>query len=123
MDLETGEHLIFEGHPSWRSILGFYLKGLVVAVLCGAIATYNDRGGIRGPANYRALIARRGRMEGFIIFDYAKRYAEATAEMAGWYSEGKLQSREDVVEGLETFPDTFLRLFSGENVGKLVLKV
>jgi uncharacterized membrane protein YdbT with pleckstrin-like domain len=38
MDLETGEHLIFEGHPSWRSILGFYLKGLVVAALCGAIA-------------------------------------------------------------------------------------
>jgi uncharacterized membrane protein YdbT with pleckstrin-like domain len=38
MDLERGEHLIFEGHPSWRSILGFYLKGLVVAVLCGAIA-------------------------------------------------------------------------------------
>jgi uncharacterized membrane protein YdbT with pleckstrin-like domain len=38
MDLENGEHLIFEGHPSWRSILGFYLKGLVVAVLCGAIA-------------------------------------------------------------------------------------
>jgi uncharacterized membrane protein YdbT with pleckstrin-like domain len=38
MDLESGEHLIFEGHPSWRSILGFYLKGLVIAAVCGAIA-------------------------------------------------------------------------------------
>ncbi|MEA2183377.1 MAG: hypothetical protein QOF69_2562, partial [Solirubrobacteraceae bacterium] len=38
MDLEPGEHIIFEGHPSWRSILGFYIKGLVVAAIGGAIA-------------------------------------------------------------------------------------
>jgi NADPH-dependent curcumin reductase CurA len=43
--------------------------------------------------------------------------------MAGWMAAGKLKSREDVVEGLETFPDTFLKLFTGENVGKLILKV
>ncbi|MFO5963452.1 NADP-dependent oxidoreductase, partial [Pseudomonas aeruginosa] len=43
--------------------------------------------------------------------------------MATWLAEGKLQSREDIVEGLETFPETLLKLFSGENFGKLVLKV
>ncbi|MEA2348748.1 MAG: hypothetical protein QOG62_2535 [Thermoleophilaceae bacterium] len=95
-------------------------KGRVA--ICGAISQYNESEP-KGPKNYLSLIVNRARMEGFIIFDYFKQYAEATAEMAGWYSEGKLQSKEDVVEGLETFPDTFLRLFSGENVGKLVLKV
>jgi len=62
-------------------------------------------------------------MEGFIVFDYASRYQEAAVQMAGWLMAGKLKSREDIVPGLETFPDTLLKLFSGENKGKLVLKV
>ena len=90
--------------------------------LCGAISQYNATE-LKGPANYLSLLVNRARMEGFIIFDFFSRYGEATAELARWYSEGKLQSKDDVVDGLETFPDTFLRLFSGENVGKLVLKV
>ena len=57
------------------------------------------------------------------MFDYADRYAEAAREMAGWMAAGKLKSREHVVEGLETFPETLLKLFKGENLGKLVLKV
>ena len=58
-----------------------------------------------------------------VVFDYANRYAEAAREMAGWMAAGKLKSREDIVEGLETFPDTLLKLFKGENTGKLILKV
>ncbi len=58
-----------------------------------------------------------------VVFDYADRYAEAAREMAGWMAAGKLKSREHVVAGLETFPDTLLMLFKGENLGKLVLKV
>jgi len=58
-----------------------------------------------------------------VLFDYASRYGEAAREMAGWMAKGQLKSREDVVEGLETFPDTLLKLFKGENTGKLVLKV
>ena len=58
-----------------------------------------------------------------LVFDYADRYAHAVQEMAGWMAAGKLKSREDIVEGLETFPDTFLKLFKGENLGKLILKV
>ena len=49
--------------------------------------------------------------------------AEALREMAGWRAAGKLKSREDVVAGLETFPETLLKLFTGENFGKLVIKV
>jgi NADPH-dependent curcumin reductase CurA len=62
-------------------------------------------------------------MTGMVVFDYASRYAEAAREMAGWMATGQLKSREDVVAGLETFPDTLLKLFKGENTGKLVLKV
>src|SRR5580704_15920872 len=90
--------------------------------LCGAISQYNSKA-IEGPKNYLSLLINRARMEGFIVFDYASRYQEAAVQMAGWLMAGKLKSREDIVPGLETFPDTLLKLFSGENKGKLVLKV
>jgi len=92
-------------------------------VICGAISQYNSTTGIKGPSNYLSLLVNSARMEGFIVFNYASRYAEAAREMAGWLAAGKMKSREDIVEGFETFPDTLLRLFRGENVGKLMLKL
>jgi hypothetical protein len=62
-------------------------------------------------------------MEGFLVFDFVKDYPPALAEMAGWIESGRLKSREDIHEGIENFNDTFLRLFSGEKQGKLVLKI
>jgi NADPH-dependent curcumin reductase CurA len=97
------------------------MRGRVV--LCGAIATYNDRGGLTGPANYRSLIIRRGRMEGFIIIDYFGRLPEAQAEIGQWLTEGKLKSAEHVVEGLERAPDALNLLFTGGNTGKVIVKV
>ncbi len=92
-------------------------------VICGAISQYNSESGYQGPSNYMSLLVNRARMEGFVVFDYAKRYGEAAREMGGWLAQGQLKSREHVVEGLEKFHETFLRLFSGEKMGKLVLKV
>jgi NADPH-dependent curcumin reductase CurA len=92
-------------------------------VLCGAISQYNNEGAMRGPSNYMSLLVNRASMEGFVVFDFADRYLDAATEMAGWMADGKLKSREDIVEGLETFPDTLMKLFAGENIGKLVLKV
>lgn len=92
-------------------------------VLCGAISQYNAQDGMRGPANYMSLLVNHASMTGFVISDYGERYAEGAREMAEWLGAGKLKSREDIAEGLETFPDTLLRLFKGENTGKLVLKV
>ncbi|MGB8950880.1 MAG: NADP-dependent oxidoreductase [Candidatus Sulfotelmatobacter sp.] len=92
-------------------------------VICGAISQYNNTGPVQGPRNYLSLLVYRATMKGMLVFDYADRYAEAREEMAGWMAAGKLKSREDIVEGLETFPDTFLKLFRGENLGKLILKV
>jgi NADPH-dependent curcumin reductase CurA len=91
--------------------------------LCGAISQYNSSGGMTGPRNYMSLLVSRASMTGFLVFDYADRYAEAARELGGWMAEGRLKSREQVVEGLETFPETLLMLFRGENDGKLVLKV
>jgi NADPH-dependent curcumin reductase CurA len=92
-------------------------------IICGAISQYNSTTGVKGPANYLSLLVNRATMTGMVVFDYADRYAEAGREMAGWIAAGKLKTREDIVSGLETFPDTLLKLFAGENFGKLVLKV
>jgi NADPH-dependent curcumin reductase CurA len=61
-------------------------------------------------------------MTGFVIFDYAQRFPEAAAKLAGWLETEELRSREDVVHaGIERFPEILLRLFRGENTGKLVM--
>jgi len=92
-------------------------------VICGAISQYNNTTPVRAPSNYLSLLVNRARMEGMVVFDYADRYPQARRDIAAWIASGKLKSREDIVEGLQTFPETLLKLFSGENFGKLVLKV
>ncbi|HUP07347.1 MAG TPA: NADP-dependent oxidoreductase [Caldimonas sp.] len=93
-------------------------------VICGAISQYNATEGVRGPANYLSLLVNRARMEGMVVFDYAARFPQAIAELAGDLKAGRLKSREDVVTGgIEQFPATLLKLFRGENFGKLVLEV
>jgi NADPH-dependent curcumin reductase CurA len=92
-------------------------------IICGAISQYNNTTAVQGPKNYLSLLVNRARMEGIVVFDYAKRYPEAVAEMAAYLKDGRMKSKEDVVVGLETFPDTLLKLFNGENFGKLVLQV
>jgi NADPH-dependent curcumin reductase CurA len=92
-------------------------------VICGAISQYNATDSVAGPSNYLSLLVNRASMTGFIVFDFAQRYPEAARELGAWRAAGKLKSREDVVSGIETFPQTLLKLFSGENQGKLVLAV
>jgi hypothetical protein len=93
-------------------------------VICGAVSQYNATEGVRGPANYLSLLVARASMIGMVVFDYAARFGEAATEIAGWMREGRLISREDVVDGgVSAFPDTLLKLFAGENIGKLVLRV
>ncbi len=92
-------------------------------VICGAISQYNNTTPIQGPRNYMSLLVNRARMEGFVVFDYSARYGEAIEQMAQWLRAGKLKSREDIVDGIENFPATLLKLFSGENFGKLILRV
>jgi len=93
-------------------------------IICGAISQYNNTGAVEGPKNYLSLLVNRARMEGIVVFDYADRYHLAIAEMAGYLKDGRMKSKEDVVQGgVAVFPDTLGKLFSGENFGKLVLQV
>lgn len=91
-------------------------------VISGAISQYNSAR-FRGPNNYMALLSQRARMEGFVVFDFARRYPEAAAQLVQWMNEGKLVAKEHIVEGIEAFPSALLRLFTGDKLGKLVLAV
>ncbi len=92
-------------------------------VICGAISQYNNTEAVKGPANYLSLLVNRARMEGIVVFDYAPKYKEAAIEIGAWLAAKKMISKEHVVEGIDTFPETLMKLFKGENFGKLVLKV
>ncbi|WP_273454658.1 NADP-dependent oxidoreductase [Nevskia ramosa] len=92
-------------------------------IVCGAISQYNNTTPIAGPKNYLSLLVNRARMEGIVVFDWADRYPEAITAIAGWMREGRYVSREDIVPGIEQFPDTLLKLFRGENFGKLIIEV
>lgn len=91
--------------------------------LCGLISRYNATKPVPGPYNFVNLLARRVRLQGFIVIDYMNRAQEGVAELAKWYKEGKLKYRVDIVEGLEQAPRAVNKLFEGSNQGKLVLKV
>ena len=91
-------------------------------VICGAISQYNETIA-KGPANYLSLLVNRARMEGMVVFDYARSYGDAVAQLAEWMQAGKLQSREDIYVGIENFYETFSRLFNGQKTGKLILDI
>ncbi len=96
-------------------------KGRVV--LCGGISQYNATDSFYAPKNYLSLLVNRGRMEGFIIFDFAKKYLEAARDMVGWMQEGKIKGEYSIYNGIENFRENFLRLFSGDKRGKVILKI
>jgi len=92
-------------------------------VMCGGISGYNEKEPPPGPRNLMNVIIKRARMEGFIVIDYAPRFPAAAEELAGWVRAGKIAHQEDIQEGIENAPKTFLRLFEGKNTGKQLLKL
>ncbi|HEU4427603.1 MAG TPA: NADP-dependent oxidoreductase [Myxococcota bacterium] len=92
-------------------------------VLCGGISAYNEVTPPPGPRNLMNLVIQRARMEGFIVIDYAARFGEARAKLKSWLDAGELVHQEDVVTGIENAPAALLRLFSGKNLGKQLVKV
>jgi NADPH-dependent curcumin reductase CurA len=92
-------------------------------VICGGVSAYDSAEPPPGLKNYLNLVSKRGRMEGFLVFDYLPRAAEALGALAGWVKAGKLKHRVDVQHGLENAPATLRRLFEGKNEGKQLLRV
>jgi NADPH-dependent curcumin reductase CurA len=110
------------GGPTLEAALALLrLHGRIV--LCGLVSQYTVAGAPAGPSNLANLLVRRGRMEGFIVFDHAHEAGTAFADLVRWHREGRLQYRLDVVEGLEHAPSAVNRLFDGTNAGKLVVRV
>ena len=91
--------------------------------LCGAISQYDTAELAPGPRNILNLIPQRGRMEGFILLDYRDRFLDGILQLGQWVQEGRIRYAEDIVDGLENAPAAFRRLFSGQNTGKLIIKV
>lgn len=92
-------------------------------VVCGQIDQYNATRPPRGPRFLWHLIVKRARVEGFLVFEFWPRFAEARRQIAEWLKEGKVKYRETIVDGLENAPEAFIGLFHGANVGKQLVRV
>ena len=90
---------------------------------CGLISSYNATAPVPGPYNYDMILMQRLKVQGFIVLDYGARYPEAIQALSGWIASGKLKVRQDVVDGLEHALKTLKKLFTGENTGKLMIRV
>jgi NADPH-dependent curcumin reductase CurA len=97
------------------------MKGRVV--ICGLISAYNATAPMTGPQHFQRVLMKRLRIEGFIVTDFLARFPEAAMQIARWLLEGKIKTRETVVEGLESALDALNKLFTGENTGKLYIKL
>jgi NADPH-dependent curcumin reductase CurA len=119
-----GVNMIFENVGG--DVLDAGLMNLAMharVLLCGLISEYNSDSGKVGARNIWQLIVKRATMQGFLIADYVPRFAEGGMQIAQWMGEGRMRVDEDVQEGLENAYGAFMRLFSGENTGKLILKI
>jgi hypothetical protein len=91
--------------------------------LCGAISNYNAADDPTPIRNYMNLVVARARIQGFLVLDYHDRFPEAALQLVAWAGEGRLRWRDHIVEGLEAAPRALNMLFSGENTGKLMVRV
>ena len=92
-------------------------------VICGQISEYNSEHPPSGPRPAHQLIKKSARIEGFVAFDFKDEFNEAKKELAAWYNSGQLKYKENRIEGFEKIPAAFIGLFSGENIGKQMIKV
>jgi NADPH-dependent curcumin reductase CurA len=90
---------------------------------CGMIASYNNAEPVPGPNNLMLIVGKKIRINGFIVSDHGDMREQFLADMIPWIQQGKIKSRETLTEGLENAVDAFLGLFSGENFGKMVVKI
>jgi len=119
-----GIDVYFDNVGSWISDAVYPLINLRARIaICGMIAEYNlDKPELAARVT-RHLLTNRARMEGFIVFDFAKRYGEGLAAMAGWIKDGRLKYKEDIAEGIESAPRALMRLFKSENFGKQLVRL
>lgn len=132
---ESAKHRIRDLAPEgidilWDNVGGPLLDDLLAriarkarVVICGGIARYEQAGRPAGPSNYFNIVFRSATIEGFLLSDFTADFATGRKRLLEWHREGSLIYRDEIVDGLERAPQTLMRLFSGDNVGKLLIKV
>lgn len=91
--------------------------------VCGQIANYNAKVPPQGPRVARTLLTKQSTMQGFIVFNFEHIYVEAIEAISNWIKSGEIIYKEDVYKGFDNIPSTFMKLFEGENFGKLIVDV
>ncbi|MDP9102382.1 MAG: NADP-dependent oxidoreductase, partial [Pseudomonadota bacterium] len=91
--------------------------------LCGAISMYNDAVPPPGPSNLMLAVGKQIRLEGFIVSNHFDMMPAFVKDVAAWVQGGKLTWRETIDEGIEAAPGAFMKLFTGENMGKMLVKL
>ena len=91
--------------------------------VCGMIARYNDDTPMPGPANLTQIVAKKLTIRGFIVSDHYDVYKAFVSDLSEWMMAGKVKARDTVFEGIEKTPDAFAGLFTGQNIGKMLVKV
>lgn len=90
--------------------------------ICGAISQYDDMDNVTGPSMYLRLAERQSLMEGFAYFHFPERIPVATEELKTWLIDGSLQMPEEILEGIDRYPEALQFMFGGGNLGKLMVK-
>jgi NADPH-dependent curcumin reductase CurA len=120
----NGVDVYFDNVGGWITDAVMFRLNLHARIqICGQISQYNNEKPEMGPRLLSLLIAKRTRIEGFLVFDYAQRYREGVTELAQWLKAGKLKYKEDITEGLENAPRKLIGLLEGENFGKALIKI
>ena len=91
--------------------------------ICGQVAHANDTQPSTGPRMWRQILVARAKVQGFLVFDYAARYASALEQLSQWVRSGQIKYHEDIIEGFENMPRALIGLFRGENLGKRLVKI
>jgi NADPH-dependent curcumin reductase CurA len=118
-----GVNVFFDnvGGPTLDAVLdNLALRARVV--ICGAISQYDDMDNVTGPSLYLRLAERQSTMEGFAYFHFPESIGPATAELAKWLADGSLVLSEEILEGIERYPEALQFMFSGGNIGKLLVR-
>jgi hypothetical protein len=92
-------------------------------VLCGMISLYNEEALPPGPPHIVLAIGKRLKLQGFILTDHQGDMPAFIQDMAGWVRDGRIRWRETIDEGIDSAPSAFLKLFTGENIGKMLVKL
>ena len=91
-------------------------------VICGAISQYDDLDNVTGPSMYLRLAERQSSMEGFAFFHFPESIGPAGAELRKWLDDGSLVMDEEILDGIERYPEALQFMFNGGNLGKLLVK-